>query len=487
MPALDSGVTFSWPRLLASLIVAATTALLSVMLGSSFATLFTLTEFRGTALIGTLVLIPFVCPHAVWALTQVYCYGPGGLVERWLGDGMRPLLTSVNAGHHFSTVLVMTQVYTPLAMLLSWRGFERLHAAGWEAACQSLRPSSRVVWVIGALRAELAGVSFLIFALALGNFAVPHVLQCRLYVVDVYMRAANYLDHIGALVAAAPLIVVCVVAAGGVVAVDSRAASVDSEGSQPWRASLGVAMWPISIALIVYFALIVLLPIVALICECQSFSLFLAAVRGAVPETRNTLWLASIVAFGVTAASVSLRLMPRGIVYRCCSSVSFALLGIPSLIIALAYTRSFTQIDAMGWEAPRYFRVAVILALACRVWPYVARAASDARRREPRVWDEVAELSGLSTWNRWRVIILPTSYDYLVSGAIVAFVVAAGEIEICQMLCEPGQGSLTLRLFTFLHFGPTHVAASLSLLQLLLTCLPVLLYFLVCNRFLRVI
>jgi hypothetical protein len=46
---------------------------------------------------------------------------------------------------------------------------------------------------------------------------------------------------------------------------------------------------------------------------------------------------------------------------------------------------------------------------------------------------------------------------------------------------------LALRLFTFLHFGPTHVAASLALLQLALATLPVCAYWLFANRHLHVV
>jgi hypothetical protein len=41
-----------------------------------------------------------------------------------------------------------------------------------------------------------------------------------------------------------------------------------------------------------------------------------------------------------------------------------------------------------------------------------------------------------------------------------------------------------MRLFTFLHFGPTHVAANLALLLLMLTGLPLwLCFFLATRRF----
>jgi iron(III) transport system permease protein len=477
----------SGSRLVRSVAVAATTATVALAIGLLLAYRVANCQPRYAAALGTLALIPFVCPHTVWALTQTYCYGPGGMLDRWLGDTLRPRLSQLNAGHYLSTVLVMAQIYAPFAMLFAGRGMQRLHQAGSEAAHLFLKPRRRLAWMIAALRAELAGVWCLIFALALGNFAVPHVLQCRLLVTDIYMRAANYLDHFGAIVASLPVIILCAGSVMAVTAFDSRTASPAGQVFKQPPSHRDSVTCLANLAATLYFILAVFLPIAALLYECQSVSQFVSAVRDAGPETRNTLVLATTVATLAVSGSVALRLMPSGWMYRLCAGVSFALIGVPSLIIALLYARSFSQLDAVGFELPRRFGIVVTCGLLFRVWPYVARAVADARRRHSPAWDEVASLSGLSGWRRWPWITLPTTIDYLLAGTIIAFVVAAGEIEICQMLCEPGQGTLTLRLFTFLHFGPTHVAASLALLQLLLTSIPVLVYFLICDRFLRLI
>ena len=486
----DPGVvapSVSGSRLASSVAVAAATATLASVIGLLLGFLVARSNPRYAAVLGTLALIPFVCPHTVWALAQVYCYGPGGLLDRWLGDALRPWLSRLNVGHYLSTVLVMAQIYAPFAMLFAGRGIQRLHHAGSEAAQLFIPPRRRLLWTIVALRAELAAVWCLIFAVALGNFAVPHVLQCRLFVIDIYMRAANYLDHFGAMVASLPIVGVCAAAVLAVTVIDSRTASPGGQiFKQPQRNSETLGWLP-KLAATCYFLLAVVLPIVALVYECRSVSQFVAAVRDAGPETRNTLWLATTVAMLAVGGSLVLRAMPSGWLYRVASGVSFGLIGVPSLIIALLYARSFSQLDAVGFELPRHFGIAIVCGLLFRVWPYAVRAAADARRRHNPAWDEAARLSGLPAGKRWYWITMPTNVDHLLSGAIIAFVITAGEIEICQMLCEPGQGTLTLRLFTFLHFGPTHVAASLALLQLLLTSIPVLVYFLICDRFPRLI
>ncbi len=93
----------------------------------------------------------------------------------------------------------------------------------------------------------------------------------------------------------------------------------------------------------------------------------------------------------------------------------------------------------------------------------------------------------MGVWRRWWRITAPLLAGHAAAAAALGFILAAGDVEISQMLCAPGSGTLALRLFTFLHFGPTHVAAGLALLQLIIAAAPALAYFLLTNRWLPVI
>lgn len=476
-----------WLALARSVGVAGGAAVLALLIGASLAFLLAATDFPAPAFWGTLVLVPFVCPSTVWALAQVYCYGPGGVVERAFGDGLRPALERINQGHYLSTMAVLAQVYAPIVMLFLGRGVGRLHHSGFEAACLFLSPERRLLWVVSALRRELVGSTTLVFAMSLGNFAVPHVLQCRLYVIDVYMRAANYLDHDGAVLAALPLVVLGVVAVALTIWLDERSPRTRGLPSGQWLVPLGKTRWVIGVSLAAYLILTIGLPVGAVIWECRSVSAFWSAIRDAVPEVSNTI----VLGFAVAATSVLIGLgtcvLPPGKLRVVGRGLAFVTIGLPALVIALSYTRALSFVSIPEIEPIRRAGVVVAVALAFRAWPFVARLIGEADRSASPAWREAADLGQLSAFRRWRWITLPWSFDYLCSAAIIAYVMATSDIVICQMLCEPGQGTLALRLFTFLHFGPTHVAASLALLHMLVTCVPVVVYFLVADRCLRVV
>jgi ABC-type Fe3+ transport system permease subunit len=473
--------------LFASLATAATSAALAVIVGAGLALLFTVTDFPQPSFWATLALLPFVSPSAVVALGQVHCYGPGGLVEAALGDHWRPMLDGLNPGHYTSTVFVLAAIHAPLTMLIVGRGLRRIHLAGLEAALHCLSPFRLLQWIAGAVRGELTAAFLLALALGLGNFAVPHVLQCRLYPIEIYCRITNYLDPAGAVWAALPMLVITVLAAGLVALTEGGAVYVSDAPQQRLRLPLGRWMGLFVALVAVYLGLTTVLPLVATMWACKSPLLFLEAVRDAAPETENTLCIgagASVFACicGLVVA-VGLGRRTRSLL----NVLATVPLGVPALIVGLADAGFFSRIGPLDLSGIGNTSWLVVLGLGFRGWPFATRVIANGRRQQAPEWQEMARLCGGTAWRRWTWISGPLVRDQIVTAAILAYVLSVGEVEITQMLCAPGEGTLALRLFTFLHLGPSHVAASLALLQLLLAVVPVLLYYLACDRCLQVV
>jgi iron(III) transport system permease protein len=476
-----------WELLVASIAVGAAAAMGAVIVGSVIAGLLVTTDLPQPSFWGTAALLPFLCPPAVWALAQVHCFGAGGLLEQVFGDGLRPWVAWLNQGHYLSTVLVLATIHAPLAMLIVGRGLGRIHHAGFEAARLFLSPSRLMWWLARGTRQEITAALLLTFALNLGNFAVPHVLQCRLYAIEIYTRMSIYLDQAGALWAATPLLATTLVAVALFAAIDRGTAcsAPDQHGAD--RIRLGVKKWWAMAGLASYLGLTTVLPVAAMIYQCRSPVYFFNAVRDAMPETINTLWLAAAAAAVACGAGLVVGTWDakRPRVWK--DVLALLPLGIPPLIVGLAYARFYNRSWPVDLAVTGNLGLLVILGLAVRAWPFATRIVAMGRRRMAREWYEAAELGGLHGVRRWRWITVRLMADYAVMAAVIGFILATGEVEISQMLCTPGNGTLALRLFTFLHFGPTHVAASLALLQLIIAAVPLLLYFLWSNRHLQVI
>ncbi|HUY92712.1 MAG TPA: hypothetical protein VMV10_28485 [Pirellulales bacterium] len=478
----------SWRTLCASLLVSAGAATLAVVIGGSAAAVLSLTDLPGRSFWATAFAIPFLAPSTVWALGQSYCYGAGGLIERILGDAWRPWWSRIDQGGYLGVALVLGEIYAPLALVLIGRGMAGFEQAGFESARLYLSPAKLVWWTAGAVRQELAASFLLAFALALGNFTVPNVLQCRLYPIEIYLRLTNYLDRTGAVRAATPLLAACLLATALVVLAERKRAyaSATTAPALP-PIELGRKAWLVGAALAIYLTLSCAAPLAAMIWQCRSVGDFMAALRDAAPETDNTLRVAlataalAAAAAGVTSAWLTERKRAFG------PLLAMIPLSLPALILGLAYARFYNRDWPIDLARLGDTKALVVIGLAAHSWPFATRVLVSGRRRAASEWLEAASLAPLGRLARWRWIVGPLFADHFAAAALLAFVLATGEVEISQLLCAPGDGTLALRLFTFLHFGPTHVSASLAVLQLAITVLPVVAYWLFTNRSLRII
>jgi ABC-type Fe3+ transport system permease subunit len=146
------------------------------------------------------------------------------------------------------------------------------------------------------------------------------------------------------------------------------------------------------------------------------------------------------------------------------------------LIIGLAYVRFYNRTWPVDLTALGGSSLLVILGLGFRGWPFATRIVANGQRQLAREWREAAILGNSDSISRRLWVTIPMTADHIAAGWLIAFVLAAGEVEVSQMLCAPGQGTLALRMFTYLHFGPEYVVASLAVLQFAITAIPVFLY-----------
>jgi ABC-type Fe3+ transport system permease subunit len=320
-------------------------------------------------------------------------------------------------------------------------------------------------------------------AMALGEFAVPHVLQCRLYPIEVYGQVINYLDEAGALRLALPLLTITLLAAAGVALAESGRKYVVAVPSPP-RAPvrLGRYAWTIGGLLAAYLFFTSLLPLAAMLYECRSIAYFVSAARASAQELQNTLWLGSFAALVACAAGLAVGARTSGRWRLLADILALLPLGVPPLVVGLAYLHTCHRDWPLEAALLSDTNALAVLALAVRGWPFVTRMVAAGHRRIAPEWLDAAGLAGMGRWKRWWWISRPLVSDYLAGGALVAYVFAVGDVEITQMLCAPGAGSLAVRMCTFLHFGPSHVTASLAVLNLMIALLPVLLYVLITNR-----
>jgi iron(III) transport system permease protein len=64
-------------------------------------------------------------------------------------------------------------------------------------------------------------------------------------------------------------------------------------------------------------------------------------------------------------------------------------------------------------------------------------------------------------------VTLPLVAPGLVAAACLTFALTLGELGATLLVAAPGRGTLTMRIYTFLHFGASDRVAALCLLMVL--------------------
>jgi iron(III) transport system permease protein len=122
-----------------------------------------------------------------------------------------------------------------------------------------------------------------------------------------------------------------------------------------------------------------------------------------------------------------------------------------------------------------------VLASLARFAPLAALALlARLRRTDPLLIDaaRVFHTRLLKTWLRVRIpLLLPG----LMAACGVVFVLAAGELGATLIVAPPGQATLTMKIYTYLHYGASETVAGLCLTMAALALLLGLLGVLVAN------
>ena len=151
------------------------------------------------------------------------------------------------------------------------------------------------------------------------------------------------------------------------------------------------------------------------------------------------------------------------------SLLVIAMLAVPGPLVGLSIIWLLNRAEPawLGYLYD-YTITAPILAQQFRMLPYAwfltcATMASVNRRS----W-ELAQLDGLSPWQKWTQILFPqTGYRWL-SAVLLLIVLSIGELSCSILVLPPAVTTVSMKLFEFLHFGTRHQDSGLCLVLVLL-------------------
>jgi iron(III) transport system permease protein len=349
--------------------------------------------------------------------------------------------------------------------------------------CQTdLSVLARVVLPLAA--PLLAAGGGILFLLSLMDYSIPSLYGVNVYALEIFAEFSASYAPARALLLAAPLLVTAAVLLSGGQSWLRRAAQQPTWRLAPWGApprfpgafalaqQLAVTLWGLQMAL----------PLFVLVTLAfgggEGLAMLADAVSGPVGRefglSLGIAGAAALLSAPLSALALSWFNAPqrgvprRGVPRRGAGWALFLPAALPAPLVGVGLIAL--------WNRPEFgalypsLALPVLAALA-RFTPFAALALlAQLRRVDPLLWDaaHVFQSSGarIPRGGALRTLLrvqLPLALPGLLTGMCLVFALTLGELGATLLVAPPGQSTLTLRIYNYLHYGASDSVAGLCL------------------------
>lgn len=364
----------------------------------------------------------------------------------------------------FPSWWVQLMSLAPVATGLALVGLESVNPELVEAA-QLLRTDLRALTrVILPLAAPiiLAGGG-LLFALSLVDYAVPSLFQVNVYALDIFADFGAYNQPGRTLLISLPLVLVTVVA---IILSQVRLRSTALDPG--WRQCFPAAApdWPNWFAALLNGALAVMtlqaiVPLGSLLLLTGSWSSLVDSLDGARGEIGYSLTVALLAALFCLPLgyAVARNTLLDGRRWGWWLAL-VAPLALPGSLVGVGLIALWNQ---PLWPALYGGDLMPVLAALARYTPLAAIIIAATLRRVNPALIEAASLLESSRLRTWLLIRLPLLAPGFLAAAGLVFCLTLGELSATLLVAPPGQATLTMRIYNYLHYGASETVAGLCL------------------------
>jgi iron(III) transport system permease protein len=449
----------NWPLVINSLLVSSLTTLCALALGLAAALCAMTLHNRLRALLAIAAVIALVLPPFLVTNCWIELLGEHGAWRR---------LTSWNIYGLDGAVWIQTLLSWPISFFFisaAWRRLQNIHLE----ADPLLRGRALLRWVLLPLaRPAIFQSSILTFVLALNNFAVPAILQVKVFPAEIWVRFNTTFDYASAIQLSWPLILAPFLL---VMALRRRDTAWNWRADLPttlaFRRQTGTTTRAFAAALTLFVATMsVGVPLWQLIASPLTWQQFWPALAAGQFAILHSLEFASASATLVIILSLLAWRLPL-------EPLLWIAFFMPGVLLGIALIWIFNRPGLR----PIYQSIAIVLLAylaryAALGWSVVARSA---RAADPSLLEAI-RLEGATPWQTFRHALWPQIHPAIAAAWYVTYLLCLWDVETLVLIVPPGGESLSLRVFNLLHYGHNPQVNALCLLLTILALLPLLLY-----------
>jgi iron(III) transport system permease protein len=337
-----------------------------------------------------------------------------------------------------------------------------------------LRGSALLRWLLLPLaRVAAVQAAILTMVLALNNFAVPAILQVKVFPAEIWVRFNTSFDYESALKLSWPLIVAPMLL---VMFLRGRQASwswrADAPTVRAFRRQLG-APWRLASGGVAIFLMVfsLVVPLWQLTGSAITWRQFLPALAAGQSAVAHSLEFAAasatvvIVLALLTSTVLNWRFSMEPLLW-----IAFFT---PGVLLGIALIWIFNRPALrLIYQSAAIVVLAYVVRYAALGWSVVVRAT----RASDQSLIEVVRLEGATRWQTLRHAQWPQIYPAVAAAWYLTYLLCLWDVETLVLIVPPGGESLSLRVFNLLHYGHNPQVNALCLLLMLLALLPLLLW-----------
>ncbi len=458
-----------------SLYISLGASILSLVFGVLLAVIIVRTDIPGKSFFKLCYLFPLLIPSYIHSLAWIDILGVNGAVNNFLCGVFNLSSPPIAVYGTGGVIFVLFLSYFPFVTLLCAAGLEsidgRLEEAsllkyGWVKTIKSITFPVIFPYI-------LSGVLF-VFIFSICNYGVPDLLRVKTYPVEIFVKFSAFYNTGAAVATAVPLVFVALLIVYFQKKVMKGRSYVTIETGARRAGLIKLNKWktPALFYVFVILALAVLLPLVDLILVTGDPSVFVKAVS----STWKQMFFTCIVAIISSLIMVFISFILSYYIERssgkrkeCIDIMTVLPFAIPATVLGIGLISVWNN----EWSNFIYGSVMIlIIGFSARFIPFTVRILQSTMKQVNRHVEEAAQLCAEGWFKSVRKILIPLTLPGILTAWYIGYVLCLGELGTTLLVIPPGKATLTLRMYSLMHYGATEMVSALSLMLIIMAILP---------------
>lgn len=493
----DPGIVSS---MINSLIVVVPATIIGTIMAIILAWIVTRTDLPGKGIWQTLLVIPYLIPPFIGAISWTYLLGPVGFVNKWYMDifnAADPLVDIYSLG---GMIFVMAIYGYAIPYIMILPTMKKINASVEESARISGANTFRTLKdiTIPILAPAIIGGMLLLFMYEMADFGIPAVLgapdQINLMTTQIYytILSSDTPNHLEIAAAQSMLLVLLGIIglhfyskftkSNKYVVVSGKSGSAENTKLGKWKIPIQIFLGlvvivtfiaPILAILVTGLSKVYGLPVSFSNMTLDNFKkLFeLEYIQRSLMNSLSLSVIAGIVVafMGLIIAYMTLRGNAKGRgVMNALVAIPYA---VPGTIVALAMIMAFSnKLPIVGWQLYGTYAILLIAYLA-RFMNLGVTTLSGAIGQIDSSLEEASRISGATKFRSFIDVMLPLLRPSMYSAFFLVMIPALGEISLSALLWSVGNETIGVSVFSAQQEGKVVLTAALAILLLSFTIL----------------